>query len=107
MTTFLRHPAAHDAHRPSVESHDVFVRYDGTVVLSGVSLRLNRGDLAAIVGPTARARARSSTSSPGSSARRPARYASMAAGRPATSAWRTCPSAARWTGASPSAYTTW
>ena len=51
MTTFLRHPAAHDAHRPSVELDDVSVRYDGTVALAGVSLRLNRGDLAAIVGP--------------------------------------------------------
>jgi manganese/iron transport system ATP-binding protein len=51
VTTFLRHPAAHDAHRPSVELDDVSVRYDGTVALAGVSLRLNRGDLAAIVGP--------------------------------------------------------
>jgi manganese/iron transport system ATP-binding protein len=51
MTSFLRHSAAHDTHRPSVELEDVSVRYDGAVALAGVSLRLNRGDLAAVVGP--------------------------------------------------------
>jgi len=46
-----KHPVQHDATMPAVELRNVSVRYDKTVALENVSLRLNRGDSVAVVGP--------------------------------------------------------
>lgn len=51
MPSLLRHASPHLANAPSLELDNVSVWYGQTQALSSVSLRLNRGDRAAIVGP--------------------------------------------------------
>jgi len=47
----LHHPALHDASLPAIELENVSVRYDQTIALEQITLRLNRGDRVAVVGP--------------------------------------------------------
>ncbi|MCL4829816.1 MAG: metal ABC transporter ATP-binding protein, partial [Caldilinea sp.] len=46
-----KHPVQHDVTMPAIELQKVSVRYDQTVALDSVTLRLNRGDRVAVVGP--------------------------------------------------------
>lgn len=46
-----KHPVQHDVTMPAIELQKVSVRYDQTVALDSVTLRLNRGDRVAVIGP--------------------------------------------------------
>ncbi|WP_396031160.1 hypothetical protein [Cellulomonas fimi] len=66
------------ADRPVVEATHVTRRFDGTVALDDVSLAVRQGELVGLLGPTARARRRSSAWSPASASPTRARCASSA-----------------------------
>lgn len=51
MTPAQKRSVVHDATMPAIELEKVSVRYDQTVALGNVTLRLNRGDRVAVVGP--------------------------------------------------------
>lgn len=51
MTSFFRRAPVHDDGVPALELRGVSVRYNGTLALDAVSLRLQRGARVAVVGP--------------------------------------------------------
>jgi ABC-type Mn2+/Zn2+ transport system ATPase subunit len=51
MFGLFSRPVPHDATAPALELEGVTVRYDGTLALDNVSLRVPRGDQVAVVGP--------------------------------------------------------
>ena len=51
MVAGQKHPVRHDATMPAIELQNVGVRYDQTIALDRVTLRLNRGERVAVVGP--------------------------------------------------------
>lgn len=51
MLPGYRRLASHDASLPAIELESVSVRYEQTMALENINLRLNRGDRVAVVGP--------------------------------------------------------
>ena len=102
MSEAVRNGAAAEAAEPAIEVEDLTVAYADSPVLWDVDLEVPAGVLMAIVGPNGAGKTDADPGGrSGSSGRPPARCASSA-GRTRSSGgwWRTCRSAAAWTGIS-------